>query len=179
MRGQAGPAGQTRRAALGALTALTALAASAGGLRHRRGTGPGGRGAGRAQAPAARRVPRLVAPVPAPAPGAGRPLPRRRARLPGLREHRPARPGRSPTRSTTWRRSWRGCSSTIGFTGPMGLYMQDYGGPVGNRILGRHPDWLEWQVIQNANAYEEGFTGAWDAIRHALWVERPRDGGAA
>ena len=26
----------------------------------------------------------------------------------------------------------------IGFTGPMGLYMQDYGGPVGNRILGRH-----------------------------------------
>ena len=60
----------------------------------------------------------------------------------------------------------------IGFTGPMGLYMQDYGGPVGNRILGRHPEWLEWQVIQNANAYEEGFTAAWDAIRHALWVNR-------
>ena len=34
----------------------------------------------------------------------------------------------------------------------------------------RHPDWLEWQVIQNANAYEEGFTAAWDGIRHALWV---------
>src|SRR5262245_1059453 len=60
----------------------------------------------------------------------------------------------------------------IGFTGPMGIYMQDYGGPVGNRIIGRHPDWLEWQVIQNAQPYDEGFTAAWDAIRHALWVDR-------
>jgi pimeloyl-ACP methyl ester carboxylesterase len=38
---------------------------------------------------------------------------------------------------------------------PFGLYHQDYGGPIGNRIVGRHPDWLEWQVIQNSNAYEE------------------------
>ena len=59
----------------------------------------------------------------------------------------------------------------IGFH-PFGLYMQDYGGPIGNRIVGRHPDWLEWQVIQNSNAYEEGFTSAWDGIRHALWVDR-------
>jgi pimeloyl-ACP methyl ester carboxylesterase len=65
-----------------------------------------------------------------------------------------------------------GLLETIGFTGPMGIYMQDYGGPVGNRIISRHPDWLEWQVIQNSNAYEEGFTGAWDAIRHALWLDR-------
>jgi pimeloyl-ACP methyl ester carboxylesterase len=27
-------------------------------------------------------------------------------------------------------------------------------------------------VIQNSNAYEEGFTAAWDGIRHALWVQR-------
>ena len=60
----------------------------------------------------------------------------------------------------------------VGFTGPMGIYMQDYGGPIGNRIIERHPDWLEWQVIQNANSYEEGFTAAWDGIRHALWVDR-------
>ncbi len=53
-----------------------------------------------------------------------------------------------------------------------GWYLQDYGGPIGNRILGRHPDWLEWLIIQNANLYEEGFTGAWDALRHALWVNR-------
>ena len=53
-----------------------------------------------------------------------------------------------------------------------GLYVQDYGGPIGNRILGRHPDWLEWLIVQNANAYEEGFTAAWDGLRHGLWVER-------
>ena len=55
---------------------------------------------------------------------------------------------------------------------PFGLYHQDYGGPIGNRIVGRHPEWLDWQVIQNSNAYEEGFTSAWDGIRHALWVDR-------
>ena len=65
-----------------------------------------------------------------------------------------------------------GLLETVGFTGPMGIYMQDYGGPVGNRIISRHPDWLEWQVIQNSNAYEEGFTAAWDGIRHALWLDR-------
>ncbi len=65
-----------------------------------------------------------------------------------------------------------GLLTEIGFTGPMGIYMQDYGGPIGNRIIAAHPDWLQWQVIQNANTYEEGFTEAWDGIRHALWVDR-------
>jgi pimeloyl-ACP methyl ester carboxylesterase len=60
----------------------------------------------------------------------------------------------------------------IGFTGPMGMYMQDYGGPIGNRLIAQHPDWLAWQVIQNANTYEEGFTAVWDGIRHALWADR-------
>ena len=60
----------------------------------------------------------------------------------------------------------------VGFTGPMGIFMQDYGGPIGNRLIASHPDWLDWQVIQNANTYEEGFTEAWDGIRHALWVDR-------
>ena len=60
----------------------------------------------------------------------------------------------------------------VGFTGPMGMFMQDYGGPIGNRLIAKHPDWLQWQVIQNANSYEEGFTEAWDGIRHALWVDR-------
>jgi hypothetical protein len=40
----------------------------------------------------------------------------------------------------------------------MGIYMQDYGGPIGNRLIENHPDWLQWQIIQNANSYEEGFT---------------------
>jgi pimeloyl-ACP methyl ester carboxylesterase len=65
-----------------------------------------------------------------------------------------------------------GALQAVGFTGPMGIYMQDYGGPIGNRLIERHPDWLEWQVIQNANTYEEGFTAAWDGIRHVLWANR-------
>jgi pimeloyl-ACP methyl ester carboxylesterase len=54
---------------------------------------------------------------------------------------------------------------------PFGVYMHDYGGPIGNRIVARRPSWLEWQVIQNANAYEEGFTPVWEGIR-ALWRHR-------
>jgi len=72
-----------------------------------------------------------------------------------------------------------GLLDEVGFTGPMGIYMQDYGGPIGNRLIAAHPDWLEWQVIQNANTYEEGFTEAWDGIRHALWIDRSADNEAA
>ena len=53
-----------------------------------------------------------------------------------------------------------------------GLFVQDYGGPVGFRVLARHPEWMEWLIIQNTNAYEEGFTAAWDGFRNALWKER-------
>lgn len=56
-----------------------------------------------------------------------------------------------------------------------GFYLQDYGGPIGNRILGRHPEWLQWLIIQNGNTYEEGFTGVWDALRGALWKNRNAD----
>lgn len=59
----------------------------------------------------------------------------------------------------------------IGFT-RFGLFMQDYGGPVGFRILYRHPEWMEWLILQNSNAYEVGFTSAWDGLRHALWTNR-------
>jgi pimeloyl-ACP methyl ester carboxylesterase len=53
-----------------------------------------------------------------------------------------------------------------------GLYVQDYGGPVGFRILGRHPEALEWLIVQNSNAYEVGFTAVWDGLRGALWKNR-------
>jgi len=59
----------------------------------------------------------------------------------------------------------------IGFT-RFGLYVQDYGGPVGFRIATHHPDRLEWLIIQNSNAYEVGFTAAWDGLRHAYWKQR-------
>jgi pimeloyl-ACP methyl ester carboxylesterase len=53
-----------------------------------------------------------------------------------------------------------------------GLFMQDYGGPVGFRIVGRNPQALDWLIIQNTNAYEVGFSAAWDGFRKALWVNR-------
>lgn len=53
-----------------------------------------------------------------------------------------------------------------------GLYVQDYGGPVGFRIVGRQPEALHWLIVQNSNAYEVGFTPAWDGFRKALWVKR-------
>lgn len=53
-----------------------------------------------------------------------------------------------------------------------GLYVQDYGGPVGFRIVGRDPGALKWLIIQNSNAYEVGFTPVWDGLRGALWVHR-------
>jgi pimeloyl-ACP methyl ester carboxylesterase len=52
------------------------------------------------------------------------------------------------------------------------LFVQDYGSPVGFRIALRHPDWIDAIVCQNGNAYEEGFTGVWDALRQALWKGR-------
>ena len=53
-----------------------------------------------------------------------------------------------------------------------GIFVQDYGGPVGMRIACRNPDALEWLVVQNSNAYEIGFTAAWDGFRGALWKDR-------
>jgi len=53
-----------------------------------------------------------------------------------------------------------------------GLFAQDYGGPVGFRIVGRNPKALDWLIIQNTNAYEVGFTPAWDGFRGALWKDR-------
>ncbi|MBE1490652.1 alpha/beta fold hydrolase [Plantactinospora soyae] len=59
----------------------------------------------------------------------------------------------------------------VDFTGSMGIYMEGYGGAIGNRLVDRHRDWLQWQIIQNANAYEEGLSPAWDPFK-ALWSNR-------
>ena len=58
-----------------------------------------------------------------------------------------------------------------GFT-KYGLFVQDYGGPVGFRILTKKPEVLEWLIIQNTNAYEVGFTPAWAGLRSELWKKR-------
>ncbi len=56
-----------------------------------------------------------------------------------------------------------------------GLFVQDYGGPVGFRIVTKTPDVLEWLIIQNTNAYEVGFTAAWGGLRDALWHNRTHE----
>jgi pimeloyl-ACP methyl ester carboxylesterase len=53
-----------------------------------------------------------------------------------------------------------------------GMYVQDYGGPIGFRIVSENPELLEWLIIQNTNAYEVGFTAAWGGLRNALWKNR-------
>lgn len=60
-----------------------------------------------------------------------------------------------------------------------GLFLQDYGGPVGFRIVTKTPDLLEWLIIQNTNAYEVGFTAAWGGLRDALWHNRTPENEAA
>ena len=60
-----------------------------------------------------------------------------------------------------------------------GLYVQDYGGPVGFRIVGKRPELLEWLIVQNTNAYEIGFTEAWAGLRNALWLDRSPENEAA
>ena len=59
----------------------------------------------------------------------------------------------------------------VDFTGPMGLYMQGFGGPIGNRLISLHPDWLQWQIIQNANSYEEGLRTTGEGVPRSLWAD--------
>ncbi len=50
------------------------------------------------------------------------------------------------------------------------LYLQDYGGPVGFRIMIAGPGKLRAVVIQNANAYREGLGAKWVGIAD-YWVD--------
>jgi len=44
------------------------------------------------------------------------------------------------------------------------VYMQDFGAPVGFRVVARHPERIESLIIQNANAYLDGLTPARQAF---------------
>jgi pimeloyl-ACP methyl ester carboxylesterase len=50
-----------------------------------------------------------------------------------------------------------------------GLYMQDFGGPVGFRLASRHPERVSFLVVQNANAYEEGLPDDFWGLARELW----------
>jgi pimeloyl-ACP methyl ester carboxylesterase len=48
--------------------------------------------------------------------------------------------------------------------GRFSLYIQDYGAPIGLRIASRHPERISGLIVQNGNAYTEGFTPFWDLL---------------
>jgi pimeloyl-ACP methyl ester carboxylesterase len=50
------------------------------------------------------------------------------------------------------------------------LYLQDYGGPVGFRIMLAHPERVRALVIQNANAYSDGLGPKWAGIAQ-YWAD--------
>lgn len=52
-----------------------------------------------------------------------------------------------------------------------GLYLQDFGGPVGFRLATRHPERVSFLVIQNANAYEDGLPDSFWALPRKLWAD--------
>ena len=54
--------------------------------------------------------------------------------------------------------------------GKYSLYLHDYGGPVGFRIMAQHPERLQSLIIQNANAYQEGLGAKWAGIAR-YWAD--------
>lgn len=51
------------------------------------------------------------------------------------------------------------------------LYMQDYGGPVGFRMVLRHPERVHALIVQDAVAHNEGLGANW-VTRRAFWADR-------
>ena len=51
------------------------------------------------------------------------------------------------------------------------LYMQDYGGPVGFRMILAHPERTEAIIVQDAVAHNEGLGAKWKT-RRAFWDDR-------
>jgi pimeloyl-ACP methyl ester carboxylesterase len=51
-----------------------------------------------------------------------------------------------------------------------GLYVQDYGAPIGLRLASAHPERITALIVQNGNAYGEGLSGAWNPLQ-AYWRE--------
>jgi pimeloyl-ACP methyl ester carboxylesterase len=51
------------------------------------------------------------------------------------------------------------------------LYMQDYGGPVGFRMILKHPERVKALIVQDAVSHNEGLGANW-ATRRAFWADR-------
>ncbi|WP_368911853.1 alpha/beta fold hydrolase [Taklimakanibacter deserti] len=48
------------------------------------------------------------------------------------------------------------------------LYIQDYGAPIGLRLVLKRPEWIAGLIVQNGNAYEEGLSDGWAPLK-AYW----------
>ena len=53
------------------------------------------------------------------------------------------------------------------------LFVQDYGGPVGFRMILGHPQRAAALIIQNAVSHNEGLGALWNT-RRAFWADRPQ-----
>lgn len=51
------------------------------------------------------------------------------------------------------------------------FFLHDYGGPIGFRIILKHPERVQALIIQNANAYKEGLGVKWATIAK-YWSDR-------
>jgi pimeloyl-ACP methyl ester carboxylesterase len=61
-------------------------------------------------------------------------------------------------------------TQTLGLT-RYTLYMQDYGGPVGFRMILAHPERVEALIVQDAVSHNEGLGTNW-TTRRAFWADR-------
>jgi pimeloyl-ACP methyl ester carboxylesterase len=52
---------------------------------------------------------------------------------------------------------------TLGL-GTFSIFMHDYGAPIGLRVASRHPERVQALIVQNGNAYMEGFTPLWEPL---------------
>lgn len=52
------------------------------------------------------------------------------------------------------------------------LYMSDYGGPVGFRMILKNPERVEALIVQDAVAHDEGLGANWNK-RREFWANRP------
>jgi len=51
-----------------------------------------------------------------------------------------------------------------------GIYLMDYGAPIGYRIAAKYPEKIDALIIQNGNAYDEGLREFWEPIKK-YWNE--------
>jgi pimeloyl-ACP methyl ester carboxylesterase len=81
---------------------------------------------------------------------------------------------------TVWQYTFDRLAQTIvDFTDALGLmrygmYLQDYGGPIGFRMALARPERVQALIVQNAVLHEEGLTAVWN-LRRAYWAQRAQN----